>query len=449
MFNDRIGNMEKTYISIDLKSFYASVECVERGLDPLTTNLVVADPERTDKTICLAVSPAMKALGVKNRCRVFEIPKDIKYIMAKPRMQLYIDTSAKIYETYLEYVSKDDIHVYSIDECFIDITSYLKLYKKSAHEMAREMIRSVLKKTGITATAGIGTNLYLAKIAMDIVAKHVEADEDGVRIAELDEMSYRRLLWDHQPLTDFWRVGHGTQERLERLGIHTMGELCRFSLNDEDTLYKTFGVDAELLIDHAWGYESTRMVDIKKYKPKLNSLGIGQVLSCAYSFDKARVVIREMAETLALDMAEKQLVSDSIAIVVNYDSSSKFYNGVVSRSYYGRLVPHPTGGTITLEGATNSMKKITDGTLELFDRTTDPSLLIRRLNITANNTHPISYTQMTLFDDEEKEKEVENLQKTLIDIKKKFGKNAILKGLNFQEGATQRERNEQIGGHKA
>ncbi len=441
--------MDKIYISIDLKSFYASVECVERGLDPLTANLVVADPERTDKTICLAVSPNMKALGVKNRCRVFEIPKNIQYIMAKPRMQLYIDISAKIYETYLEYVSQDDIHVYSIDECFIDATSYLKLYKKSAHELARDMIRSVLKKTGITATAGIGTNLYLAKIAMDIVAKHVEADEDGVRIAELDEMSYREKLWDHQPLTDFWRVGHGTQERLSNLGIHTMGELCRYSLTNEDKLYKVFGIDAELLIDHAWGYESTRMKDIKNYRPKLNSLGIGQVLSCAYTYDKARVVMREMAETLSLDMADKQLVSDSITISVSYDSSSKFYNGVISKNYYGKLVPHPTGGTITLEGATNSMKKIADGTLELFDRTTDQSLLIRRLSITANNTHPLSYTQRSLFDNEEEEKEQEKLQKTLIDIKKKYGKNAILKGLNFQEGATQRERNEQIGGHKA
>ncbi len=441
--------MDKTYISIDLKSFYASVECVERGLDPLTANLVVADPERTDKTICLAVSPNMKALGVKNRCRVFEIPKNIQYIMAKPRMQLYIDISAKIYETYLEYVSKDDIHVYSIDECFIDATSYLKLYKKSAHDLARDMIRSVLRKTGITATAGIGTNLYLAKIAMDIVAKHVEADEDGVRIAALDEMSYREQLWDHQPLTDFWRVGHGTQERLSNLGIHTMGELCRYSLTNEDKLYKVFGIDAELLIDHAWGYESTRMKDIKNYRPKLNSLGIGQVLSSAYSYDKARVVMREMAETLSLDMADKQLVSDSITISVSYDSSSRFYNGVISKNYYGKLVPHPTGGTISLEGATNSMKKIAEGTLELFDRTTDQSLLIRRLNIAANNTHPLSYTQRSLFDNEEEEREQEKLQKTLIDIKKKYGKNAILKGLNFQEGATQKERNEQIGGHKA
>lgn len=449
LFHARIHDMERTYIAIDLKSFYASVECAARGLDPLTTNLVVADPERTDKTICLAVSPSMKALGVRNRCRVFEIPKEIKYIMAKPRMQLYIDTSAEIYATYLKFISKDDIHVYSIDECFIDATSYLKLYKKTAHELARDMIRAVLKKTGITATAGIGTNLYLAKIAMDIVAKHVEADSDGVRMAELDEMSYRKLLWEHRPLTDFWRIGPGIADRLAGKGIYTMGDIARTSMHNESMLYKLFGVDAELIIDHAWGYEPCRMEDIKKYKPKLNSLGAGQVLSSAYSYGKARIVMQEMAETLALEMEEKQLVSDSFTIMVGYDAVSSSYIGELKKNYYGKVVPRPAGGTVTLESTTNSMKKIADGALELFDRVVNPALSIRRISITANNTLPISFAQRSLFETEKEDEEQQKLQKTLLDIKKKYGKNAILKGLNFKDGATQRERNAQIGGHKA
>ncbi len=448
-FRARIPFMERTYIAIDLKSFYASVECAARGLDPLTTNLVVADPERTDKTICLAVSPSMKALGVRNRCRVFEIPKDIEYIMAKPRMQLYIDTSAEIYATYLKFVSKDDIHVYSIDECFIDATSYLRLYRKSAHELARDMIRAVLQKTGITATAGIGTNLYLAKIAMDIVAKHVEADSDGVRLAELDEMSYRKLLWEHRPLTDFWRIGPGIAERLAGKGLYTMGDIARASLSNEDMLYRLFGVDAELLIDHAWGYEPCRMEDIKNYRPKINSLGAGQVLSSAYSFDKARIVMQEMAESLALEMVEKNLVSDSISVMIGYDAVNTSYLGELKTNYYGKVVPRPAGGTIALEGSTNSMKKIAGAALEIFERTVNPALSIRRISITANNTQPLSFAQRSLFETEEEDEEQQKLQRTLLDIKKRFGKNAILKGLNFKEGATQRERNAQIGGHKA
>lgn len=448
-FRARIPFMERTYIAIDLKSFYASVECASRGLDPLTTNLVVADPERTDKTICLAVSPSMKALGVRNRCRVFEIPKDIEYIMAKPRMQLYIDTSAEIYATYLKFVSKDDIHVYSIDECFIDATSYLRLYRKSAHELARDMIRAVLQKTGITATAGIGTNLYLAKIAMDIVAKHVEADSDGVRLAELNEMSYRKLLWEHRPLTDFWRIGPGIAERLAGKGLYTMGDIARASLSNEDMLYRLFGVDAELLIDHAWGYEPCRMEDIKNYRPKINSLGAGQVLSSAYSFDKARIVMQEMAESLALEMVEKNLVSDSISVMIGYDAVNTSYLGELKTNYYGKVVPRPAGGTIALEGSTNSMKKIAGAALELFERTVNPALSIRRISITANNTQPLSFAQRSLFETEEEDEEQQKLQRTLLDIKKRFGKNAILKGLNFKEGATQRERNAQIGGHKA
>jgi len=448
-FRARIPFMERTYIAIDLKSFYASVECAARGLDPLTTNLVVADPERTDKTICLAVSPSMKALGVRNRCRVFEIPKDIEYIMAKPRMQLYIDTSADIYATYLKFVSKDDIHVYSIDECFIDATSYLRLYRKSAHELARDMIRAVLQKTGITATAGIGTNLYLAKIAMDIVAKHVEADSDGVRMAELDEMSYRKLLWEHRPLTDFWRIGPGIAERLAGKGLYTMGDIARASLSNEDMLYRLFGVDAELLIDHAWGYEPCRMEDIKNYRPKINSLGAGQVLSSAYSFDKARIVMQEMAESLALEMVEKNLVSDSISVMIGYDAVNTSYLGELKTNYYGKVVPRPAGGTIALEGSTNSMKKIAGAALELFERTVNPALSIRRISITANNTQPLSFAQRSLFETEEEDEEQQKLQRTLLDIKKRFGKNAILKGLNFKEGATQRERTAQIGGHKA
>lgn len=448
-FRARIPFMERTYIAIDLKSFYASVECAARGLDPLTTNLVVADPERTDKTICLAVSPSMKALGVRNRCRVFEIPKDIEYIMAKPRMQLYIDTSAEIYATYLKFVSKDDIHVYSIDECFIDATSYLRLYRKSAHELARDMIRAVLQKTGITATAGIGTNLYLAKIAMDIVAKHVEADSDGVRLAELDEMLYRKLLWEHRPLTDFWRIGPGIAERLAGKGLYTMGDIARASLSNEDMLYRLFGVDAELLIDHAWGYEPCRMEDIKNYRPKINSLGAGQVLSSAYSFDKARIVMQEMAESLALEMVEKNLVSDSISVMIGYDAVNTSYLGELKTNYYGKVVPRPAGGTIALEGSTNSMKKIAGAALELFERTVNPALSIRRISITANNTQPLSFAQRSLFETEEEDEEQQKLQRTLLDIKKRFGKNAILKGLNFKEGATQRDRNAQIGGHKA
>ncbi len=477
---------QRTYIAIDLKSFYASVECVERGLDPLTTNLVVADESRTEKTICLAVSPSLKAYGIAGRARLFEVIQRVKevnrarpglnldYIVAPPRMAFYIDYSNRIYNTYLEFVSEDDIHIYSIDEVFIDATDYLRLYNVTAHELALRMVRAVLAKTGITATAGIGTNMYLCKVAMDIVAKHIPADKDGVRIAELDEMSYRRQLWDHRPLTDFWRVGKGTARRLEAYGIYTMGQIARCSVRSEELLYKLFGVNAELLIDHAWGWEPCTMNYVKAYRPESNSLSNGQVLQEPYTFKKARIVAQEMADTMVLSLVEKRLVTDQIVLTISYDAEnqndpaiSKKYQGEFSTDYYGRLVPKHAHGSANLGRFTSSTRLISKAVADLFDRIVNPDLLVRRLNLTCNHVVPegkvnmeAAPLQLDLFSDYETEtrrlrEEEESLrrerrmQETLLGIKKKYGKNAILRGLDFEEGATTIQRNGQIGGHKA
>ena len=511
---------QRTYLAIDLKSFYASVECVDRHLDPLTTNLVVADASRTEKTICLAVSPSLKAYKIPGRARLFEAVQRVKevnaqrlqtairqkkavrgedgkyhfastsfdanalnadptlglsYIVAPPRMQRYLDVSTQIYKTYLKYVSPADIYPYSIDEVFIDVTGYLPYYHMSAHELAMTMVREVLYNTGITATAGIGTNLYLAKLAMDIVAKHIPADKDGVRIAELDEQSYRYLLWNHRPLTDFWMTGPGTVKRLEAHGIYTMGDLARFSIHGEDRLYEIFGVDAEILIDHAWGYEPCGMAEIKSYKPSTNSLGSGQVLHCPYEAEKAKLVLREMADLLVLDLVDKGLVTDQIVITVGYDienltdpERSRKYHGTVVKDHYGRQIPKQAHGSINLDGHTSSTKKIMCATAELFDRIVDKNLLVRRLNITANHVVPEAdapvknggYEQLDLFTDftaleaQRKREKAEldrekKMQQAMLIIKKKYGKNAILKGMNLEEGATAKDRNEQIGGHKA
>ena len=499
--------MPCTYIAIDLKSFYASVECADRQLDPLTTNLVVADQSRTDKTICLAVSPALKACGIPGRPRLFEVVQKVRqvnaqrqrfapghrfsgkssnaaelaanpsleldYIVAVPRMARYIEVSSQIYGIYLKYVSPDDIHVYSIDEVFIDATSYLKLYKLSAHDFTMKLIREVLANTGITATAGIGTNLYLAKIAMDIVAKHIPADRDGVRIAELDEQSYREKLWSHRPLTDFWRVGHGYAARLESMGMHTMGDIARMSVKCEDILYRTFGVNAELLIDHAWGWEPVTIAEIKAYKPESNSMSSGQVLQDPYEFDKGKLVAREMTDQLALDLVEKHLVTDQLVLTVGYDTSNLTdpmrrlkYNGPVHINHYGKPVPKEAHGSVNLERFTSSGRIITEAMMGLFDRCVDPNLLVRRITVAAN--HIISENdipadkdadQPDLFTDYEaleKQRAAEQaeldkekrLQQAIIGIKNRMGKNAILKGTNFVEGATGKERNEQIGGHR-
>ena len=504
---------QKEYIAIDLKSFYASVECIERGLDPMKTNLVVADVSRTEKTICLAVSPSLKKYGIPGRARLFEAVQKLKevnairraqapnreftgkswnaeeldanpaleidYIAAPPRMAHYMEHSAKIYETYLKYVAPEDIHVYSIDEVFIDATPYLKLNNKTAEEFARMLIRDVLKTTGITATAGIGTNLYLAKVAMDIVAKKAEADEFGVRIAQLDEMSYRRLLWDHVPLTDFWRVGRGYERKLHKVGIRTMGDIARCSLGREDEfyneglLYKLFGVNAELLIDHAWGYEPVTIAHIKAYKPTTNSLGSGQVLHCAYTNEKARLISREMADQLVLDLVDKGLVTDSVVLTVGYDIENltdperrKQYRGEVVTDHYGRPIPKHAHGTVNLPRYNSSTNMIVEAVVQLFDRITDPNLLVRRINLVACHilpehlaVQPADYTQLDLFADpaadrrrEEEEAELKRerrRQQAVLTIKKKYGKNAIIKGMNLEEGATAMDRNGQIGGHKA
>lgn len=473
----------RTYIAIDLKSFFASVECVERGLDPLTANLVVADADRTDKTICLAVSPSLKAYGIGGRARLFEVNQrvaelarqgtKVEFIIAPPRMAYYIDYSTRIYEVYLKYIAPEDIHVYSIDEVFIDATEYLKLYKTTAHDLAMKMIRDVLRTTGITATAGIGTNMYLCKVAMDIVAKHIPADKDGVRIAELDEMSYRRLLWDHQPLTDFWRTGKGLQKTLNRYGLYTMGDIARASLKSEDFFFKTFGVNAELIIDHAWGWEPCTIDYIKAYRPQTSSLSNGQVLTRPYPFDQALVVAQEMAENAALRLLRKHLLSDQIVITVYYDAESltEGYSGEVKLDYYGRAVPKYAQGTSNLKEPTCSMSIIREAVTDAFKRVVDPSLLVRRLNISTNHIiheddlagaarMPEKTVQLDLFSDFEAEQEQKkasdkNLEKerklmeTMLTLKEKFGKNSILKGLDFEEGATQMERNRQIGGHKA
>lgn len=500
-------NPQRTYIAIDLKSFYASVECVERGLDPLTTNLVVADKSRTDKTICLAVSPSLKQYGIGGRARLFEVVRrvrqinaqrrgrardyrltgksfsdldlrahpdwEVDYIAAPPRMAHYMAFSAKIYEIYLKYVASEDIHVYSIDEVFMDVTAYLGTYKMTAHELAMTMIRDVLKQTGITATAGIGTNMYLCKVAMDIMAKKQPADRDGVRIAELDEMTYRRQLWDHKPLTDFWRVGRGIAQRLAQYGIDTMGKIARCSVQNEELLYRLFGVNAELLIDHAWGWEPCTIDLVKAYRPESNSFSNGQVLSTPYPVKKARVVMLEMADAMSLKLVDKRLVTDQIVLNVGYDAENMTnpairdkYDGPVAMDHYGRTVPKGAHGSVRFDNPTSSSRQILEHTAQLFDRIINPDLLVRYLNITVNNVVREEFaekreeTQLDLFTDyeaaERKKKEEDaalekerRLQEAQLAIKKRFGRNAILKGLNFEEGATARERNRQIGGHKA
>ena len=478
---------EHTYIAIDLKSFYASVECMERGLDPMTTNLVVADASRTEKTICLAVSPSLKAYGIPGRPRLFEVVQRIKelnepieYIVAPPQMAHYMKYSTKIYQVYLKYVAPEDIHVYSIDEVFMDVTSYLKLNGMTARQFAKMIIQDVLKTTGITATTGIGTNLYLCKVALDIMAKHVCPDEDGVRIADLDEMSYREHLWKHQPLTDFWRVGKGYAKKLQEVGLYTMGDIARCSLGksneyyNEDLLYRMFGVNAQLLIDHAWGWEPCTISDVKQYKPESNSIGSGQVLHCPYPFEQGRLIVKEMTDLLALDLFSKGLVTDQIVLHVGYDienltdpERNKAYHGPVKIDHYGRRVPQHAHGTANLEKYTASAKLLTDAVTALFDQIVNPKLLIRRVSLSANHvideaSVPVknTYEQLNLFTDYEARdmaSEAENqalerekkMQQAVLDIKKKYGKNAILKGMNLQEGATTVDRNNQIGGHKA
>ena len=420
---------QKSFICIDLKSFYASVECVERGLDPFKTNLVVADPTRSQSTICLAITPAMKKLGVKNRCRIHEIPADIEYITAMPRMQLYIDYSARIYSIYLRYISKEDIHVYSIDECFMDVTNYLSLYHMTEKEMAVELMDAVMKETGITATAGIGTNLYLAKVAMDIVAKHVE-DHIGI----LNEISYRQQLWDHRPLSDFWRIGSRTEKKLAGYGIHTMGDIAYTSVTSEEWLYKMFGIDAELLIDHAWGLESCDIHDIKNYHTEEHSLSNGQVLMRNYSFEEAAVVVREMTDVLVLDLVSKGLITGSVTLWIAYDHR------------YERPSSH---GTVRLTSLTNSSSTIMDEVDKLYQKITDRHTGIRRIEICANRVMPEGYLQYDLFTDPATVEKEKNLQQAILDVKKRYGKNAIMRGANLLDCSTYRERNNQIGGHRA
>ena len=420
---------QKSFICIDLKSFYASVECVERGLDPFKTNLVVADPTRSQSTICLAITPAMKKLGVKNRCRIHEIPAGIEYITAMPRMQLYIDYSARIYSIYLRYISKEDIHVYSIDECFMDVTNYLSLYHMTGKEMAVELMDAVMKETGITATAGIGTNLYLAKVAMDIVAKHVD-DHIGI----LNEISYRQQLWDHRPLSDFWRIGSRTERKLAGYGIHTMGDIAYTSVTSEEWLYKMFGIDAELLIDHAWGLESCDIHDIKNYHTEEHSLSNGQVLMRNYSFEEAAVVVREMTDVLVLDLVSKGLITGSVTLWIAYDHR------------YERPSSH---GTVRLTSLTNSSSTIMDEVDKLYQKITDRHTGIRRIEICANRVMPEGYLQYDLFTDPAAVEKEKNLQQAILDVKKRYGKNAIMRGANLLDCSTYRERNNQIGGHRA
>lgn len=423
---ERIIMRQRTYICIDLKSFYASVECVERGLDPMKTNLVVADPERSEKTICLAITPAMKALGISNRCRVFQIPKDVEYIMAEPRMQKYIDYAAEIYGIYLKYIAKEDIHVYSIDEVFMDVTEYLSLYGKTARELSVQIMNDIYKEVGVRATCGIGSNLYLAKIALDITAKHAEDF-----IGELDEESYRRKLWSHRPLTDFWRVGAGTVRTLERYGIKTMKDIAEA---DEDFLYKIFGVDAELLIDHAYGRETTTIADIKHYRPKNNSISSGQVLMRDYEFHEGKLIVKEMTDLLCLDLLDKNLITDSITLHIGYSNT---------------MDKAPAHGTVALPMETNADIVIIPEVIKLYEQIVDPYTPIRRLNITCNRVMDEAYHQYNLFADIDKLERNRKIQTAVLDIKKKFGKNAVLKGMNLQEAATTMERNRQIGGHKS
>ncbi len=529
------------YIAIDLKSFYASVECKERGLDPLTTNLVVADPSRTEKTICLAVSPSLKAYGIPGRARLFEVVQRVRevnkkrwsqllnsgfkgrdfageaynaevvkahpeyrlsYIVAPPRMAMYMEYSTKIYDIYLRYVAPEDIHVYSIDEVFMDVTHYLKTYHMIAKELASQIISDILKETKITATAGIGTNLYLCKVAMDIVAKHAKPDNNNVRIAQLNERSYRQLLWDHTPITDFWRVGQGYRKKLEAVGLYTMGDIARCSLgkpndyHNEELLYKLFGINAELLIDHAWGYEPVTIADVKAYKPQSNSISSGQVLQCPYDFEKAKLIVREMTDLLVLDLVDKRLVTDQIVLTIGYDIVNlnpaaaddcactsdmenaqpqkrkapvrkKAYKGEITTDRYGRKVPKHAHGTTNIDKKTSSTRIIMDAVMELYDRIVNPDLLVRRITVTANKlvdekeaTEEASFEQLDLFTDysklEEKHRREDEqlakerkLQEAMLSVKKKYGKNAMLKGMNLQEGATTISRNDQIGGHKA
>ncbi len=458
----------RVYIAIDLKSFYASVECVERGLDPMKANLVVADTSRTEKTICLAVSPNMKKLGLKGRCRLFEVEEIIRqikketgrkidYIAARPRMSLYMKYSARIYSIYLKYASESDIHVYSIDECFIDATDYLKLYKKNdrqytPEEFARLLISDVYKETGITATAGIGSNLYLSKIAMDIIAKHVQPDENGARIAALDVIEYRRKLWNYRPITDFWRVGHGVAERLQKYSIYTMGELASFSLRHDDLLFREFGIDAEILIDHAWGEESCRLEDIKAYKPKDNSISNGQILQCPYSTDKARLIVQEMAEELSFMLIERKAEAESISLYLMYDREN-LKNGIngmkTEMDYYGRTMPKSTHGTAHMAYHSSLMSDIVNAVLSVFDRIADSSYTIRKIYITANSLRGEGEdTVLDLLGDQEAKEKEKKAQKAMLEIKQLFGKNSILKASSFEEGSTARERNMQIGGHR-
>lgn len=455
---------KKVYIAIDLKSFYASVECMERGLDPLTTNLVVADASRTEKTICLAVSPSLKQYGIPGRARLFEVNqrlrevkaatgKEISFITAPPQMAKYIDISTKIYKEYLHFISPEDIHVYSIDECFMDVTHYLNLYQMTPRQLVGEMIKRVLKTTGITATAGIGSNLYLAKIAMDIVAKHMTPDENGIRMAQLDELSYRKKLWSHKPITDFWRVGGGIAKRLEAIGVYTMGDIARLSLQNEDLIYDIMGIDGELLIDHAWGYEPCTMKQIKEYKPETTSISSGQVLQCPYDFEKAKIIVQEMTDLLVLDLVEKKMATGSLTLTVGYDKDNmkKAGNTIeeITTDRYGRKVPKSAHGTANLLVNTNSTKKIMDGILALYDKIVSKDLMVRRITITANRLVKEGNEQLDLFTDlKEREKE-RKIQEAMLNIKRKYGKNAILKGTNLEEGATTMERNNQIGGHKA
>lgn len=503
----------RSYLAIDLKSFYASVECVERQLNPLTTHLVVADLERTEKTICLAVSPSLKAYGIPGRARLFEVVQRVKeinarrrqqapkhqfagssydakeleahpelelaYLVAPPRMAYYMEYSTAVYRTYLKYIAPEDIHVYSIDEVFMDVTHYLKIYRMTPRELAGKIIRSVLEETGITATAGIGTNLYLCKVAMDIVAKHVTPDEKGLRIAELDEMSYRKLLWNHKPLTDFWRIGRGYRKKLEANGLFTMGDIARCSLggplefHNENLLYKLFGINAELLIDHAWGFEPVTMAHIKAYRPSENSISSGQVLPCPYDFEKGKLIALEMTDALVLDLVEKGLVTDQLTLTVGYDMENlsdpelqKDFSGEISRDYYGRNVPKHAHGSVKLEHPASSARLILKELEQLYVRIVNPKLSVRRVMVAFGRLKEgqaaakDAYEQMDLFTDyesaareqEERDKALDKerrLQEAMLAVKKKYGKNAMLKGMNLREGATARERNQQIGGHKA
>ena len=502
----------RIYAAVDLKSFYASVECHERNLDPLETNLVVADLSRTEKTICLAVSPSLKAHGISGRARLFEVIQRVEqvnkerlqkapgrkftaasydkkeleehpdykleYVVAPPRMALYVEYSTRIYNIYLKYIAPEDIHVYSIDEVMMDLTSYLDTYHLTAEQLVKKIVRDIYETTGITATAGIGTNLYLCKVAMDIVAKHVDPDEDGVRIASLDEMRYRQLLWNHTPITDFWRVGPGYAKKLKQYGMYTMGDIARCSVgsdnsyHNEDLLYRLFGINAELLIDHAWGWEPCTIADVKGYRPETKSICSGQVLHCPYEADKARIIMMEMADALSLDLVSKGLVTDQLVVTIGYDSKSLEtlgcdYTGKIKVNHYGKKVPEHAHGTTNLKRKTSSTKLIIQAAIELYDRIVDKKLLIRRLNLSANHLvdekeaqEETTYEQYNLFTDYdrlEKQKKEENaalekerkLQQAMLDIKSRFGKNAVLKGTNFLEGATARERNEEIGGHKA